>query len=303
MAQAGVAARPPGPRGASVWSDRRARTAELRRRNTFARELLDFYGALLSVQEQAYEEAISARPPARDLVAYVAEVVVPGVVDVSIAAGPVKLRDAVAVRLETTNPRDFVAAWIQGEEQVMVDRYLARASLGPVLEALGPEAAASCIGVRDQKGAERHCPNCGGPPQLSYFALPGEDLAAGGRFLLCARCHSSWGYARMTCPGCGEDSSSRLPIFNEEGTASGERGSVVRGLQGRLAGRAGAEHKALFPHIRIEACDTCRRYLLNIDLASDPKAVPLVDELAALPLDLYAREQGFSKITPNLMGF
>jgi hypothetical protein len=291
MVQAAVAAGP--------WTDRRGRTAELRRRHTFARELLDFYDALLSVQERAYEEAISARPPARDLVAYVAEVVVPGVVDVSIAAGPVKVRDAVAGRLETTNPRDFVAAWIQGEEQVMVDRYLARASLGPVLEALGPEAAASCIGVRDQ----RHCPSCGGPPQLSYFALPGEDLAAGGRFLLCARCHSSWGYARMTCSGCGEDSSSRLPIFNEEGTASGERGSVVRGLQGRLAGHGGAQHKAVFPHIRIEACDTCRRYLLNIDLASDPKAVPLVDELAALPLDLYAREQGFSKITPNLMGF
>lgn len=299
MVQAAVAAGPPGARRAPVWSDRRARTAELRRRHTFARELLDFYGALLSVQEQAYEEAISARPPARDLVAYVAEVVVPAVVDVSIAAGPVKLRDVVAQRLETTNPRDFVVAWIKGEEQVMVDRYLARASLGPVLEALGPEAAASCIGVRDQ----RHCPSCGGPPQLSYFALPGEDLAAGGRFLLCARCHSSWGYARMTCPGCGEDSSARLPIFSEEGTASGERGSIVRGLQGRLEGHGGAEHKAVFPHIRIEACDTCRRYLLNIDLASDPKAVPLVDELAGLPLDLYAREQGFSKITPNLMGF
>ena len=107
----------------------------------------------------------------------------------------------------------------------------------------------------------------------------------------------------MTCPGCGEDSSSQLPIFNEEGTASGERGSVVRGLQGALSDHGGAEPRAVFPHIRIEACDTCRHYLLNIDLAADPPAVPVVDELAALPLDLYAREQGFSKITPNLMGF
>ena len=107
----------------------------------------------------------------------------------------------------------------------------------------------------------------------------------------------------MTCPGCGEDSSSRLPIFTEEGTASGERGSLVRGLQLKLGGHSGADHHAVFPHIRIEACDSCRRYLLNVDLASDPRAVPLVDELAALPLDLYAREQGFSKITPNLMGF
>jgi hypothetical protein len=291
MAKAAVAAGP--------YAERRGRTRDLLVRYPFAREVLDFYGALLGVQEQAHEEARLARPGARDLVAYVAEMVVPAVVDVSMAAGPLKLREALASRLETTDPRDLVAAWVQGKEQVMVDRYLARAALGPVLEALRSEAAASCIGVRDR----RHCPNCGGPPQLSYFAIPDEDLAAGGRFLLCARCDSAWGYARMTCPGCGEDSSSLLPIFSEEGTSSGERGSVVRGLQGRLEGYSDAERKAVFTHIRIEACDTCRHYLLNIDLAADPAAVPVVDELSALPLDLYARERGFTKITPNLMGF
>ena len=134
MAQAAVAAGP--------WTDRRIRTAELRRRYMFARELLDFYGALLGVQQLAYEQAILASPPAADLVAYVAEMVVPAVVDVSVAAGPAKLRDSVARRLETTDPRDLVAAWLQGEVQVMVDRYLARASVGPILEALGPGAAA-----------------------------------------------------------------------------------------------------------------------------------------------------------------
>jgi FdhE protein len=291
MAHTAVAAGP--------FADRRSRAAELRGRQAFARELLDFYGALLGVQEQAYQEATSARPSAADLVAYVAEMAVPAVVDVSVAAGPALLRAAVVVRLETADPREIVAAWIGGEEQVMVDRFLARASLGPVLEALGPEAASSCIGSRDH----RHCPSCGGPPQLSYFAIAGEDLAAGGRFLLCARCLSSWGYARMTCPGCGENSSSLLPIFSEEGTASGERGSVVRGLQGRLGDQDGPWHNAVFAHIRIEACDTCRRYLLNIDLAADPAAVPEVDEMTALPLDLYARERGFTKIIPNLMGF
>ncbi len=291
MAKAAVAARP--------FANRRARTVELRGRHPFAREVLDFYGALLGVQEQAYEEASSARPPAGELVSYVAEMVVPAVVDVTVAAGPLKLRDAVARRLEATDPREFLAAWIGGEDQGMVDRYLARASLAPVLEALGTEAAASCIGERD----ERHCPTCGGPPQLSYFAIPSEDLAAGGRFLACARCQSSWGYARMKCPACGEDSSSRLPIFSEEGTASGERGSLVRGLEGRLGDRGGVESNAVFPHIRIEGCDSCRHYLLNIDLAADPAAIPEVDELAAVPLDLYARERGFSKIIPNLLGF
>jgi FdhE protein len=284
---------------AGPYADRRRRTLELLTRYEFAHELLDFYGALLGVQEQAYDAAGSTRPQARDLVAYVSEMVVPSVVDVTLAAGPPKLREAVALRLESTDPREIVAAWIGNEDQVLVDRYLARASVGPVLEALGPDVAASCIGVRDP----HHCPTCGGPPQLSYFAQPAEDLAAGGRFLLCARCQRSWGYARMTCPGCGEDASSRLPIFNEEGTVSGERGSVVRGLEGRLGDRGKAEHTAVFPQVRIEACDTCRRYLLSVDLLADPAAVPLVDEMSALPLDLFGREKGFSKITPNLMGF
>jgi FdhE protein len=290
-AQAAVAANP--------WTLRRDRTAELRGRHAFARELLDFYGALLGVQEHAFDAARKAKPAARYLVAYVAEMVMPSVGDVTIAAGPLKLRNAVARRLDATDARELVAAWIGGEEQSMVDRYLARACLTPVFEALGPEAAGSCVGVRDK----RHCPACGGPPQLSYFAIATEDLAAGGRFLLCARCHGTWGYARMTCPGCGEDSSSRLPIFSEEGTSSGERGSVVRGLQGRLESNGATEHQVVFPHIRIQACESCKHYLLNIDLAADPAAVPEVDELSALPLDLYAREQGFSKIIPNLMGF
>jgi hypothetical protein len=287
MLQLGTAAGP--------WTDRRRRTLELNRRYFFAAELLDLYGALLSAQEHAFEEAISANPAPGDLVAYVAEVVMPAIIDVSVAAGPGKLREAVTHRLDTTRRVDIVAGWLHGEDQVMVDRYLARASLGPVLEALGPDHAAECSGPRDA----RHCPYCGGSPQLSFVAPAEEDLATGRRYLMCARCNASWGYARMTCAGCGEESSSRLPIFNEEGTTSGERGSVVRGLPTNQDDPS----PALFPHIRIDACETCRRYLLNVDVASDPKAVPLVDELAALPLDLFAREQGFSKITPNQLGF
>src|SRR5207249_11241236 len=235
-------------------------------------------------------------PDARDLAAYVAEVVVPGVVDVTLFAGPDRLRSELIRRLETEHPRQIVERWIAGETQAPVERYLARASLGPVLEAADRQTRGACRGQRDA----RHCPECAGPPQVSFSAVPGEDLATGSRFLECARCGVAWGYARMTCAGCGEDSRARLSVFSELGTASGERGSVVRGLP---AGDSAARQRTVFPHIRIEACESCRRYLLSIDLATDLAAVPVVDELAAIPLDLYAREQGFSKITPNLMGF
>jgi FdhE protein len=79
----------------------------------------------------------------------------------------------------------------------------------------------------------------------------------------------------MTCAACGETATERLPIYQE------------------------GEH---FPHMRVDACESCHRYLVTIDLRKDPRAIPIVDELAGLPLDLYAQERGMTKITPNMLG-
>jgi FdhE protein len=119
------------------------------------------------------------------------------------------------------------------------------------------------------------CPTCGGLPQLSYFAVSGEALVSGPRYLVCSRCANNWVFSRMTCAGCGESTGTQLPIYQEQ-----ER----------------------FPHIRVDGCRTCRTYLLTFDLRRETRAVPVVDEIAALPLDLFARDQGLTKITPNLMG-
>ncbi len=282
--------------GTGVWAERRRRVSELRSRQGFARQLLDFYGALLGVQEKAFTQARADSPPPDALVAYTAELVLPYIIDVSVAVGPDQLRSEVIRRTQSEDVREIVRRWAEGVEQPVVDRFLGRASLGPVLEALGPAARAQCQGARDAC----HCPDCGGPPQLSYTTRTADDLATGPRRLLCARCGATWGLARATCAGCGEDSSAKLSFFSEHGTASGERGSVVRGLP---AGPVPAQDRAVFPHMRIEACDSCRRYLLGIDLAAEPAAVPLVDEMAAIPLDLVARERGYAKIITNLMGF
>jgi hypothetical protein len=276
-----------------TWELRRVRTAVLRDRYPFTAEMLDLYAELLPVQEAAFLDAITSPPRPQRIASYVADQVVPGVVEVTMVSGPERLRAALADRLAEAGAGAMVEGWMRGDGQHAADRYLARAALSPVLEAIGELAAPAFEGPRDQS----HCPFCGGPPQLSYFAVPVEDLASGSRRLVCARCHGEWGYPRMTCTSCGEQSGSRLPVYSEVGTAAGERGGVVRGLG------MPTETDALFPHMRIEACETCRRYLLNIDLAGDAQAVPLVDELSALPLDLYARDLGFTKITPNLMGF
>ncbi|HEV2440728.1 MAG TPA: formate dehydrogenase accessory protein FdhE [bacterium] len=286
---------------AAPWAARRDRAEVLRERYPFAREPLALYRALAVQQESAWSAARLDAPGAGDLPAYVAERVLPRVIDVSVAAGPKALADLIRARFAGASipaRGDMIRRWLDGDEQTPVERYLARASAGPVLEALGDRAGEAC--PRDNRGDGLRCPVCGGLPQLAYIALPPESLAAGPRSLLCSRCGAGWAYPRLTCASCGERDTTKLTVLAEEGTD--ERalsGSTVRGLRGRSDSDAGGPR---FPHMRVDACTTCSRYLVSVDLGRDPRAVPLVDELAAIPLDLHAVESGFTKVVPNLMG-
>jgi hypothetical protein len=256
----------------SPWSARRGRARELRERYPFAAEVLTLYLALLDVQEPAFEAAV-ATPPAPGAVVPLARELLPRVLDATVAAGPAMLGQAAVGRFHSADLDDLMVRWLRGAEQPPVDRYLARAATAPVLEAMEPDAlAVLCAGDRDA----RHCPRCGGPPQLAFFALSGEALVTGPRHLVCARCGAGWVFPRMVCAGCGEETTARLPVYSES---------------------------EQLPHLRVDGCDTCRRYLVGVDLRRDAAAVPVVDELAALPLDLYAKERGLGKVVPNLMGF
>ena len=70
---------------------------------------------------------------------------------------------------------------------------------------------------------------------------------------------------------------------------------------GHMAKRIHAD--AEFPHIRVEACDFCGLYRKILDTTQDPAALFEVDDLASVPLDIWAIENGYRKITPNLFGF
>ena len=54
--------------------------------------------------------------------------------------------------------------------------------------------------------------------------------------------------------------------------------------------------------VQYMACDTCKYYLKTVDLTRQGNAVPLVDEVAGGPLDLWARDHGYQKIELNLVG-
>src|SRR4029077_8066624 len=136
-----------------VWADRRRRVAQLRSRHGYARQLLDFYGALLDVQETSFHRATQAAPDSAQIASFAAEVVAPNVIDVSVAVGPERMRSELIDRLGVHDERAMIETWMRGDEQPLVERFLARATLGPVLEAL-PEARAACGGPRDGL----HCP-------------------------------------------------------------------------------------------------------------------------------------------------
>jgi formate dehydrogenase accessory protein FdhE len=117
----------------------------------------------------------------------------------------------------------------------------------------------------------RVCPLCGGRALFGVLRLEGDG---GKRCMVCSFCGYEWEFRRILCPTCGEEEEKKLPVYVAE----------------------------QFPHIRVEACETCKFYVRTIDLTKDGNAVPVVDDLAAIPLTLWAHEHGYGRLQPNLLG-
>ena len=279
------------------WSQRRERARELAANWPFAAEVLGFYASVLDAQERIFERALEDRPDRKRLAAYVAENALGTIIEVRVSSGPPAMTESVLSSFHETDLEPMIESWLRGDSLAPVERYLSRAATGPVLEALGPDAI-------DSRGTTdgRHCPVCGGLPQLSTFAPSQEDLVTARRHLVCSRCATTWPFSRLTCASCGETETKALVVYGEVGTTQAEISeNIVKARTDPEARKNAAT--AQFPHLRIDGCRTCSHFLLNVDLERNPRAVPVVDEIAAVPLSLYAAERGLSKIVPNLMGF
>ena len=261
----------------TTYAERRKRAAELAERYDFAREPLALYGAVAEAQERVFERARVDQPSVDDLAAYVVRAALPDVMGAVMSAGTETLREAVLLRFHEGDLERMVTSWLRGEAQDGTDVFLARAATSPVLEAL-PDLSRGrtpCNPVH-RRGRAHSVPRCGGPPQVSVFVDSGEALVTGQRRLVCARCANEWVYPRMTCVACGETEGSKLVVL--------------------------ADPEQL-PHLRVDACERCKRYIVSVDARLEGHAVAVVDEIAAIPLDITAVERGFTKVTPNLMGF
>ena len=154
--------------------------------------------------------------------------------------------------------------WRGGEQLTAAESLIAWTFLQPYAEHLADQA-----GPAETQAAI--CPLCSGKPLAGVLRQQGDGA---GRSLICSLCAREWGYRRIACAACGEENESKLPVYVAE----------------------------QLPHVRVEACDTCRHYIKTIDLTKDGRAMPVVDELAAIPLSLWASENGYTKVRSNLLG-
>lgn len=115
------------------------------------------------------------------------------------------------------------------------------------------------------------CPRCNALPVLGVLRPEGDS---GKRFLVCSFCSLEWEFRRILCANCGEEKEQQLPVYVAE----------------------------QFPHVRVESCETCKHFLRTIDLTKDGHAIPMVDDLTAVPLSLWAEEHGYTRIQGNLLG-
>jgi formate dehydrogenase maturation protein FdhE len=109
------------------------------------------------------------------------------------------------------------------------------------------------------------CPVCGAVPQLAI--LTDEGSRTGARLLQCGLCATRWPVHRLECPACGE--------------------TTVEALAQRQTDR--------WSHVRIDTCQSCRRYVKTVDLRRVRTPAPEVDDLASSALDIWAERGGWTR--------
>jgi len=263
----------PARRPGAAWERRIRRAEQLAADHGAAASLLTFYARVLRRQRALYDDlagAVLSGSIARDAEGISRAAL--ALVDDVAAHGPPPLAD---------DARGLIAG---GASQI-VERLIAY-SRAPsdrdffakaILQPYGERLVDAAIVRSDRIGTpvENRCPACGGAPQLSFLepttAIPGDG---GGRSRLCAGCLTAWPFRRVRCPACGEEDERKLAYYDAPD----------------------------LEHLRVDACETCHRYVKTVDLTRLGFAVPLVDEVAGASLDLWAREHGYEKIELNLVG-
>jgi FdhE protein len=256
------------------WDRRIARAGELSKTHAAASGLLSFYQGLAGFQKEVFEKLASADDHSiSSLLPYF-----PRLLSLVRKTGSPALVQA-ADRLASGSREDWHdlldGVWQHDEACANLPAetlFFASALLQPYAEFLAkPEFLAKQSTTSPVDTSQQRCPFCGSKPQVAVLRPEGDGAK---RSLLCSMCSTEWTFRRLVCPNCGEEQKDRLPIF--------------------IATE--------FDYVRVDACDTCHTYIKAIDLTKNGNAVPVVDELASVSLNLWATENNYQKLSPNLFG-
>ncbi|HEY7403700.1 MAG TPA: formate dehydrogenase accessory protein FdhE [Candidatus Angelobacter sp.] len=250
-----------------TWDLRIARADELSKTHSAASELLGFYQRLARLQKAIY---VSVADSAEHDVSFLLRHF-PALIALIKQSGSPALKEA-AVALEAASEQERLALlsgfWqheVESSELSAEYAFFANALLQPFAEYLAEKTKSST------ENSPPICPFCGSKPQLAVLRPEGDGAK---RFLLCSLCGTEWFFRRVLCPNCAEENKEKLPVFTAQE----------------------------FDYVRVDACDTCHTYIKSIDLSKNGKAVPVVDELATVSLNLWAQENNYHKLHPNLFG-
>jgi FdhE protein len=247
----------------SVWDQRIARAQELSESTESATDLLALYVRLAALQKNIFEEVTSARETDPAAMARY----FPQLREVIARHGPPQANEFIRHRLQSTPEIEelLITYWDDPVTNDVFLRFFLLSLLQPFAESLAGR------GQLPRDIAARRCPFCGAPPVAAVLREEGDG---GKRLLLCSMCSIEWEFRRVLCPNCGEEDKDKLPVYTSDDLA----------------------------YVRIEACETCHTYLKGIDMTKNGHAVPVVDELASVSLNVWAEENGYTKAEPNLLG-
>ena len=261
------------PEGPVAALERRAARAEdLAAASWTGAGPLCFAAALYRTQARLAASALHLEPPLSGRLEADLDRLLDGLHDLlGFAAehGPAALAEHARARAREppADARARLLAWWKAEAST-ADDYLSRAFLRPYTEVL-----AHLRVPPDRLRRPGRCPFCGGAPWIAARRTEGDGDGARRR-LGCGLCGGEWTFNRICCPRCAEADPAKLPSFSSDA----------------------------HPPVRIEACESCRHYVKSIDLTVDGRAIPEVDDLASLSMDLWAAREGFERIEPGLAG-